>query len=376
MKKVIKKEENYKRGQWSGGTTTELAIYPENADYLERDFIWRLSTAESDAEESSFTRLPDFDRILMVIEGNVVLAHGDERSVNLGPLEQDAFDGAIKTKCFGKLEKDYNLIMAKGCRGRMEVVHADSEAKTIKLSERKDAPGDGIGGECASIGIYCIEGYVIAATDANNEMVKEGQQMIVTCQPGENPVITVMGEGKCIFTEVIFEKQVIFTEEAPETKASSGDFATALRLSMTNNKWSKVMKRASRRGEWYDKLLESKLRMLDKFMITFIIWAIGTLLCLCSMTLGASPKLVFVLVVLFTLAHMFIIRPLVYMIVLPKPISAHIKKYSELTTYERQLFEEQIDYDPHHEKLMYKYRDRSGEVYKGRKDFISKLNKK
>ncbi len=376
MKKVIKKEENYKKGQWSGGTTTELAIYPENAEYLERDFIWRLSTADSDQEKSSFTRLPDFDRILMVIEGNVILAHGDERSVNLEPMEQDTFDGAIKTKCFGSLKKDYNLIMRKGCKGRMEVIEAEAGAKTIELTERRESEDKGLGGECASIGIYCLKGYVVAATDDNTEMLQEGQQMIINCQPGETPAISIMGDGTCIFTEVVFEKQDIIAEDISEEDVTRGNYATALRLSMSNNKWNKVLRRANRKGEWYAPALERKLRFLDKFMITFIIWSIGVLLCLCTMSLGANPQMVFVLVVLFTLAHMFLIRPLIYMAVLPKPIDAYIKKYSELNAYERQLFEEQLDYDPHQEKLLYKYRDRSGEVYKSRRDFISKLNKK
>ena len=28
---------------WSGGTTTELSIAPENGNYQSRDFLWRLS---------------------------------------------------------------------------------------------------------------------------------------------------------------------------------------------------------------------------------------------------------------------------------------------------------------------------------------------
>ena len=58
MKKRIFKEENYKLSKWSGGSTRELAIYPANAEYLDRDFLWRLSSADSDKEESSFTKLP------------------------------------------------------------------------------------------------------------------------------------------------------------------------------------------------------------------------------------------------------------------------------------------------------------------------------
>ena len=31
--------------EWSGGTTTQLAISPERAAYGDREFLWRLSSA-------------------------------------------------------------------------------------------------------------------------------------------------------------------------------------------------------------------------------------------------------------------------------------------------------------------------------------------
>lgn len=55
--KVITKEQQ-KTSTWSGGTTTQLAIYPEDADYGKRNFTWRLSSATVEAEESVFTSLP------------------------------------------------------------------------------------------------------------------------------------------------------------------------------------------------------------------------------------------------------------------------------------------------------------------------------
>lgn len=375
MKKRLCKTDSCKTGRWSGGTSTELAIYPQGAEYLDRDFIWRLSSSEADQEESSFAKLPDFDRILMVIEGDVVLAYGDRRSVKLGPFEQDRFDGAVKTKCFGNLKKDYSLIMRKGCKGRMEIMEAAADSRAIELTGRAASDKDGLGGECASAGCFVLEGYVVVSVDGSAEMVREGEQYVVDCQPEERPALSIMGEGRCIFTEVIFEKQPVFFEDVPDAKASRGDFAAALKLSLGNNKWNKIVKRAGRKGEWYDPLLESKLKFLDKFMLTSIIWVIGVLLCICTLMAGWSSGTVFVLIVLFTLVHIFLLRPLIYMIVLPKPISAHIKKQSELRRYEQELFEEQLDRDDRREKLLYRYRDRSGEQYEGRADFIKKLNK-
>ena len=54
--------------RWSGGTTTQLAISPANALYADREFLWRVSSAVVELPESDFTPLPDYDRILMILE--------------------------------------------------------------------------------------------------------------------------------------------------------------------------------------------------------------------------------------------------------------------------------------------------------------------
>ena len=60
---------NYIISQWSGGTTTQLAIAPEGAVYADRDFLWRISSATVDLEESDFTALPDYVRLISVLDG-------------------------------------------------------------------------------------------------------------------------------------------------------------------------------------------------------------------------------------------------------------------------------------------------------------------
>ncbi len=371
MKKRIYKEENYKLSKWSGGNTRELAIYPVGAEYLDRDFLWRLSSADSDREESSFTKLPDYDRILMVLEGSVVLAYGEERSVNLGAWESDAFDGAIKTKCFGQLKKDYNLIYRKGTRGRMELIELTGEGHPVACS----AEG------CRSIGLYSAEGYTVVSADGQTEMVKEGQQMVIELEPGEEISLSVMGEGKCIFTEVAFERDEVLEfgmeEDAASVGGASGqsDYMLALKLSLSNNRWSNVMNRMKKKGVLHSPALEKKLRTLDRFFVTGIVWAVGVIICLLLVLAGLSPAAVFGLIIAFSIVDVFFISPMIYLAVLPRPLSAHIKNADELNAYERKVFEEQLNYDPRHERLMRKYRDRKGEEYKGAADFWRKMNK-
>lgn len=115
----IIKDCQYKKTFWSGGMTTELAIFPPDAQYSERNFKWRLSSATVQIEESIFTHLPGISRIIMVIEGKLILKHEGKHSAALNPFETDSFMGDWTTKCFGKAT-DFNLMMAEGCSGELD----------------------------------------------------------------------------------------------------------------------------------------------------------------------------------------------------------------------------------------------------------------
>ena len=372
MKKRIIKEENYRLSKWSGGNTRELAIYPENADYLERDFLWRLSSADSDKEESSFTKLPDYERILMVLDGSVVLAHGEERSVSLGTYESDAFDGAIKTKCFGQLKKDYNLIYRKGTEGRMELIELTDQGHHLETQFEG----------CRAIGLYAAEGYTVVSVDGKTDMLKADQQMVIELEPEEEISLSVMGEGKCVLTEMAFKRDEVLDFDADAAAISTAadvggqsDYMLALKLSLGNNRWSTVVNRMKKKGMLHSPALEKKLRTLNKFMVTGAIWVLGVIICLLTLLAGFGNTTVLVLIIAWSLADIFIVTPMIYMAYLPKPLSAHVKMAEDLNTYERKVFEDQLNYDPHQERLMHKYRDRKGETYKGAADFWRKMNK-
>jgi len=104
--------ETYTTTLWSGGKTSELFIYPENANFKMGDYSLRISIATVEVESSTFTSLPDVSRILMVLEGKLRLEHEGFHSVDLNPFEQDQFNGDWTTKSFGKVT-DFN-VMTKG----------------------------------------------------------------------------------------------------------------------------------------------------------------------------------------------------------------------------------------------------------------------
>lgn len=104
---------------WSGGTTTELAIFPQGASYAGRSFQWRLSTASVTAPASTFTALPGFQRLLMVLSGEMTLTHQGHHQLTLATSEQDRFSGAWVTHCQGT-GRDFNLMLAEGWQGELQ----------------------------------------------------------------------------------------------------------------------------------------------------------------------------------------------------------------------------------------------------------------
>ena len=117
-------ETDYKVGLWSGGSTTELFIWPEGADYAKREFTLRVSSARVDLDESDFSPLAGVTRYITPLTGGFTLTHPGSVPVIMGPLaEPYRFSGEIKTHCVGKAT-DFNL-MLKGAEGEMTLCEAN-----------------------------------------------------------------------------------------------------------------------------------------------------------------------------------------------------------------------------------------------------------
>ena len=118
MKILHLTEKDYKVGLWSGGSTTELFIWPEGADYSKREFTFRVSSARVDLEESDFTPLMGVTRYITPLTGGFTLTHPGCAPMVMGPLSEPyRFSGEIPTHCVGKAT-DFNL-MLKGTDGEM-----------------------------------------------------------------------------------------------------------------------------------------------------------------------------------------------------------------------------------------------------------------
>lgn len=144
----------YATSEWSGGTTTQLAIYPETAVYANRDFLWRLSSAKVEQETSVFTSLPDYNRLLTVLQGTLDLKIEQEDRTPLPLLKVRAFSGGDRAESWGVCT-DFNLMIRKGsCEGEMHALQFDGKtAMTVSpaLRATKKFPE-------VFLALYCAEG--------------------------------------------------------------------------------------------------------------------------------------------------------------------------------------------------------------------------
>jgi uncharacterized protein len=138
MEYTIITSENFKTRSWSGGTTTELFIFPLAADYQQRDFQFRLSTANVETEKSDFTLLSGISRKLMVLAGKITLSHEGHYSRQLDKFDVDDFEGDWKTSSSGKCT-DFNLMTTGKTSGELSAVIIEKDQSVnFKIKENCD----------------------------------------------------------------------------------------------------------------------------------------------------------------------------------------------------------------------------------------------
>ncbi|MCQ4636564.1 HutD family protein [Anaerovorax odorimutans] len=224
MNYKLYKEENFHTGRWSGGETKELAIFPGEASYGERNFIWRLSLATGEQEVSAFTSLPHYDRVLVVLEGDTVLAYEGQRVIRLKELEQDRFDGGFSTKSFGKT-KDYNLMVRKGGAGYLDVLELTEERQ---VPEREPSEGKAHSWQA----FYCHEGCGVVTFGEERQVVRPGEQLVIYSDAGEETPVDVMGEGVLIRAQIFHDDLVLPAEDIAGEKGFWANLAARLRAAI------------------------------------------------------------------------------------------------------------------------------------------------
>lgn len=127
---MVKKAEDFITSKWSGGSTTELYIYPPKAVYKEGNFKCRISSATVEVDKSEFTSLPGVKRYLSIFSGELKMIHGEDTEVNLKPYEVDCFDGGVPTVSYGKVV-DFNLMLKNGADGKMRAENLQERERLL-----------------------------------------------------------------------------------------------------------------------------------------------------------------------------------------------------------------------------------------------------
>ena len=169
--------DDYVTTTWAGGTTTQLAIAPKGALYANRDFLWRVSSATVEADESDFTVLNDYERVISTVRGEMTLRHNGGEELTLRPGDIHAFDGADNTHSAGRCT-DFNLMLRKGrAEGNMCVLHAD---KTCDASL------------CCESGavtlLYCVSGEYTVRCSKQETALAAGEAALVEQNGGGEAV--------------------------------------------------------------------------------------------------------------------------------------------------------------------------------------------
>jgi uncharacterized protein len=128
---------SFQTAKWAKGTTTELLKFPPESDFLKRDFIFRISTATVEAEESTFSDFSGLTRILMVLEGTITLIHEGRYQKHLNPYDQDTFDGSWSTRSIGKV-RDFNAMFNSQARASLSSRSlVSNQSEVIEITEKR-----------------------------------------------------------------------------------------------------------------------------------------------------------------------------------------------------------------------------------------------
>jgi environmental stress-induced protein Ves len=74
-------KENCKAAVWSGGLTYEYMIYPKTANYADRDFTFRISSATIEQEPSVFTQFKGYHRYLVMLDNGLDIEINQEKKL-------------------------------------------------------------------------------------------------------------------------------------------------------------------------------------------------------------------------------------------------------------------------------------------------------
>jgi len=168
MSFTIIRADKFKTIKWSGGTSTQLYIYPETADYGLRNFDFRISTAKVEVEKSEFTPLPGVSRKIMILNGQIEILHKNQYHRHLKEFDIDEFEGDWQTSSLG-ICTDFNLMTRGKTKGELSSL-------ALLKEQRRDFT---IIDKQAKLFIYLYSGKIVFNTQEYNYNLEPGDLLII-----------------------------------------------------------------------------------------------------------------------------------------------------------------------------------------------------
>lgn len=176
---------------WAGGTTTQLFIFPEGAEYTKFNFDFRISYATVEVPESTFTFMPGVTRHLMILKGMLNIDHTGRYQKQLNRFDIDVFDGEWPTKAKGKVT-DFNLMTRGETTGQIES-HLVPAAVSKSI-----LPGKNFN----YTGIYLFAGSMNVKAGPENLILNEGDFVLFTTETLEQIELNASSPCEIIVSRV------------------------------------------------------------------------------------------------------------------------------------------------------------------------------
>ena len=194
MQWTLLTKDDFVTTRWSGGTTTQLAIEPPEAVYADRNFLWRLSTARVEDEHSDFTPLPDYNRLLTVLDSEISLQEEGKDRFTLMPGTVFQFDGGVHVQSWGTCN-DFNLMLRKG--------KASGEMQWLAMNSGEEQTAGSLA--CDFIMVWCLSGAL--SLKGSDLTAAPGTLLLGTGPAEELPVLRSHGKSTGIAVWVQLSEQ-------------------------------------------------------------------------------------------------------------------------------------------------------------------------
>ena len=212
--------ETYLSSTWSGGGTTQLCLLPAGASYAERNFDLRISSATVEIEESVFSDLRGYSRIIAPLEGSFDLQHLDRKGLqhfHLKRYQLHAFDGGEKTLCWGR-GRDFNVIFRHGLDVKVMRLDPGEEPLALDLSAAALAGAGDTWAESVSSAALTESGATLAKPGvAGAALAAAGSAGAVLEKSGATGTDLTVSKAKKIY--LFFPKATSFEVEGEAGKA-------------------------------------------------------------------------------------------------------------------------------------------------------------